>query len=120
MPCILAQNMYLNSLLYLKKDLSVRFGNREYRLLGQGKGYRLRGALVTVRESFDGGGSCRIARGGRESRRSPCATATSWRTRGRRPAQARKRLAVRPHCQPAPDHPWRSGYRAPPSASPSA
>ena len=34
--------------------LPVQYKNREYQLTGQGKGYRLRGAQVTVCEAFDG------------------------------------------------------------------
>ena len=38
----------------LSKNLTFRYKNREYQLTGQGKGYRLRGAQVTVCEAFDG------------------------------------------------------------------
>jgi len=38
----------------LSKNLSLQFKNREYQLQNQGKGYRLRGATLTVCESFDG------------------------------------------------------------------
>ena len=37
----------------LSKNLTFQFKNREYQLTGQGKGYRLRGAQVTVCEAFD-------------------------------------------------------------------
>jgi len=93
-------------------------------LLGQGKGYRLRGAVVTVREFFDGGVKplyrgrelpYRLWREGeppvpvRDGNELACSR-----------SRPRERLAVRPRRKLAPDHPWRSGYRAPPSASPSA
>ena len=38
----------------LSKNLTFRYKNREYQLTGQGKGYRLRGAQVTICEAFDG------------------------------------------------------------------
>ncbi len=38
----------------LSKNLTFQFKNREYQLQGQGKGYRLRGARVTLCEAFDG------------------------------------------------------------------
>ncbi len=37
----------------LSKNLTFQYKNREYQLTGQGKGYRLRGAQVTVCEAFD-------------------------------------------------------------------
>ncbi len=38
----------------LSKNLTFQFKNREYQLQGQDKGYRLRGARVTLCEAFDG------------------------------------------------------------------
>lgn len=38
----------------LSKNLTFQYKNREYQLTGQGKGYRIRGAQVTVCETFDG------------------------------------------------------------------
>ena len=37
----------------LSKNLTLQYKNRECQLTGQGKGYRLRGAKVTVCETFD-------------------------------------------------------------------
>ncbi len=37
----------------LSKNLTFQFKNREYQLTGQDKGYRLRGAQVTVCEALD-------------------------------------------------------------------
>jgi hypothetical protein len=37
----------------LSKNLTIQFKNREYQLQGQGQGYRLRGAAVTVCEAFN-------------------------------------------------------------------
>ncbi len=38
----------------LSKNLTFQFKNREYQLQNQGKGYRLRGAHITLCETFDG------------------------------------------------------------------
>ena len=38
----------------VSKNLTFRYRNREYQLQGQGRGYRLRGAAVTVCEGFNG------------------------------------------------------------------
>jgi len=38
----------------LSKNLTCQFHNTEYQLQGYGKGYRLRGATITVCEGFDG------------------------------------------------------------------
>ena len=38
----------------LSRNLTLRYQNREYQILNQGKGYRLRSSPVTVCEGFDG------------------------------------------------------------------
>ena len=48
----------------LTKNLTIRFECREYQVTGRGKGYRLRGAAVTVCKAFDG--SVTVLRDGRE------------------------------------------------------
>ena len=48
----------------LTKNLTIRFECREYQVTGRGKGYRLRGAEVTVCKAFDG--SATVLREGRE------------------------------------------------------
>ena len=48
----------------LTKDLTIRFRNRECQVVGRGKGHRLRGVAVTVRQAFDG--SVTVLRNGRE------------------------------------------------------
>ena len=48
----------------LTKNLTIRFECREYQMTGRGKGYRLRGAEVTVCKAFDG--SVTVLREGRE------------------------------------------------------
>ena len=44
----------LHSTRKLSRNLTLRYQNREYQILGQGKGYRLRSSPVTVCEAFDG------------------------------------------------------------------
>ena len=48
----------------LTKNLTIRFECREYQVTGHGKGYRLRGAEVTVCKAFDG--AVTVLRDGRE------------------------------------------------------
>ena len=48
----------------MTKNLTIRFECREYQVTGRGKGYRLRGAAVTVCKAFDG--SVTVLRDGRE------------------------------------------------------
>ena len=38
----------------LSRNLTLRYQNREYQILNQGQGYRLRSSPVTVCEDFDG------------------------------------------------------------------
>ena len=47
----------------LSKNLTFQFERREHQLAGEGKGYRLRGAAVTVRKGYDG--SVAVLLGGR-------------------------------------------------------
>ncbi len=44
----------LHSTRKLSRNLTLRYQNREYQILNQGKGYRLRSSPVTVCEAFDG------------------------------------------------------------------
>ena len=48
----------------LTGNLTIRFGCREYQVTGRGRGYRLRGASVTVCKGFYG--SVTVLRDGRE------------------------------------------------------
>ena len=50
----LARILCLHHTRALSRNLTFQFKNREYQLQGQGKGYRLRGARVTLCEAFDG------------------------------------------------------------------
>lgn len=97
----------------LSKNLAVQFRNQEFQLHGQGQGYRLRGAQVTIIESF--AGEITVMHQG---------TILPYRrlTTGESPIpladeksihhtleQARIAQALRPNYKPSPDHPWRKG-----------
>ena len=107
----------------ISKHLCVHFQNCTYQLQGQGRGYRLQGAPVTVREAFDG--SIELLHEGR---------ALPYRLLTEGPApipvETEKMLALRlstiqqaprrrPRAKPAPAHPWRRPLR-PPLAPPPA
>lgn len=94
----------------LSKNLTIQFKNREYQLKGEGQGYRLRKAAVTVCEAFDG--DITILHHGRS---------LSWRllAEGEPPIplddeksvqhtvdQAKANQLDRLAYKPAPDHPW--------------
>ena len=95
----------------LSKNLTLQYKNREYQLTGQGKGYRLRGAQITVCEAFDGSVTLlyqgralpyRILNEGEppiplDDEKSIHATVEKAKT---------IQLNRRTH-RPAPDHPWR-------------
>jgi len=89
--------------------------NREYQLQGQGHGYRLRGATLTLCEIFGPGYPATprqnpaLSDPGR-GRTSP----PRWMTRKsihQTVDQAKARQNARPHHKPAPDHPWRQRAR---------
>ena len=102
----------------LSKNLTLQYKNREYQLTGQGKGYRLRGAEVTICEAFDGAVTLlyegrplpyRILNEGEppiplDDEKSIHATVD----------QAKCVQLVRPTHKPAPDHPWRRGKTSSP------
>jgi len=99
----------------LTKNLTLRFENREYQVTGHGKGYRLRGAEVTVCKGF--GGSVAVLRDGRElpvkllaegGEAPPIADGKDVRQRVDR-AKAEQRS--RPTWKPPPDHPWRRPFK---------
>ena len=98
----------------LTKELTIQFECQRYQVTGEGKGYRLRGAEVTVCQAFDG--SVRVLLEGRElSVKRLCEDemaaleADAKTVRGRvewiKAAQLR-----RPAWKPAPDHPWRRPF----------
>ncbi len=98
----------------LTKDLTIRFQNREYRVTGRGKGYRLRGAAVTVCRAFDG--SVTVLRDGRELParllgRGGAAAVEDEKTVVKRVDRTKAEQQSRPAYKPAPDHPWRRSWK---------
>ena len=95
----------------LTKNLSISFEGDTYQVTGHGRGYRLRGAAVTVCKGWDG--AVTVLREGRElpvrllvegGTVLPVEDGKSVRSRVDR-AKARQRS--RPDWKPPPDHPWR-------------
>ena len=99
----------------LSRNLTFQFERREYQLVGEGKGRRLRGAAVTVCKGFDGTASVLL-----EGRR------LAFRVLGEGEAAvpvedekgvrdrvdaAKAEQAARPDWKPAPDHPWRRPFK---------
>ena len=99
----------------ITRNLSISFEGRTYQVTGQGKGYRMRGAAVTVCKGFDG--AVTVLRGGRElavrllgegEEPSPVEDGKSVRQRVERAkAEQRSRSASKP----PPDHPWRRPFK---------
>jgi len=97
------------------RNLSISFEGRTYQVTGHGKGYRMRGAAVTVCKGFDG--AVTVLRGGRElpvrllgegEDPSPVEDGKSVRQRvDRAKAEQRSRSAWKP----PPDHPWRRPFK---------
>ena len=100
----------LHSTRRLSRNLTLRYRNREYHILGHGKGYRLRSHPVTVCEDFDG--HLTLLSQGR---------ALDYRLLAQGPApialddekslhrtvtSAHACQRQRPKYKPAPDHPW--------------
>ena len=93
------------------RNLSISFEGRTYQVTGHGRGYRLRGASVTVCKGFDG--AVTVLRDGRElavrllaegEQPLPVEDEKSVRLRVDR---AKAEQKSRPTWKPAPDHPWR-------------
>ena len=110
-PQEIHQILCLQHLRTLSKNLSFQFHNRLYQLRGYGRGYRLRGARITVCEAFDG--TLTLLHQGK-------VLDYSILQEGARPIplddeksvhltvdQARILQAQHPQWKPAPDHPWR-------------
>ena len=95
----------------LTKNLTIRFECREYQVTGRGRGYRLRGAAVTVCKGFDG--SVRVLHDGRElavrllGEGEEAVAVEDEKTVRRRVEVAKAEQQSRPAYKPAPDHPWR-------------
>ncbi len=97
------------------RNLSISFEGRTYQVTGHGRGYRLRGASVTVCKGFDG--AVTVLRDGRElavrllaegEQPLPVEDEKSVRLRVDR---AKAEQKSRPTWKPAPDHPWRRGFK---------
>ena len=99
----------------LAKNLSISFGGDTCQVTGQGRGYRLRGAAVTVCKGWNG--AVAVLRDGRElpvellaggGDPPPVEDGKSVRSRVDR-VKARQRS--RPDWKPPPDHPWRRSFK---------
>lgn len=95
----------------LSKNLSFQFNNREYQVQGQGQGYRLRGAAVTVCQSFDG--TVTLLHQGRHlpyrllAEGEPPIPLDDEKSLHHTVDQAKAKQAAKPAWKPAPDHPWK-------------
>ncbi|RME36291.1 MAG: ISNCY family transposase [Deltaproteobacteria bacterium] len=95
----------------LSKNLTFQFKNREYQLTGQGKGYRLRGARVTVCEAFDG--TVTVLYKGQSlayrvlNEGEPPIALDDEKSLQQTVDRAKARQQAFPTRKPAPDHPWR-------------
>ena len=94
----------------LSKNLTFQYLNREYQITGQGKGYRLRGASVTVCDAF--GAGVKVLRQGRAldfrvlaEGEAPVAL-DDEKSVQRTVDQAKARQSAQPGRKPAADHPW--------------
>ena len=100
----------LHAIRKLSKNLTFQYLNREYQITGQGKGYRLRGASVTVCDAF--GGEVDVLCKGRP-------LAFQVLAKGEAPValddeksvqhtvdEAKARQRAQPRYKPAADHPW--------------
>ena len=99
----------------LSRNLTFKFERREFQLVGEGKGRRLRGAAVTVCKGFDGTASV-LLKGRKLAFRvlaegeAAVAVAGGKDVRDRVDA-AKAAQAARPDWKPAPDHPWRRPFK---------
>ena len=95
----------------LSKNLTFQFKNREYQLTGQDKGYRLRGAQVTVCEAFDDTVTV-LYKGQTLSHRvlsegEPPIPLDDEKSLQQTVDNAKTRQQAAPKRKPDPDHPWR-------------
>jgi len=99
----------------LSKNLSFQFKNREYQLQGQGRGYRLRGATLTLCEGFDG--DVALLYQGQSLTYQILAEGESpiplddEKSLHQTVDQAKVKQGDRPAYKPAPDHPWKQATR---------
>ena len=95
----------------LSKNLTFQFKNREYQLQGQGKGYRLRGARVTLCEAFDG--TVTVLHAGHTldyrilATGEPPIPLDDEKSLHHSVDQAKARQQAKPKYKPPVDHPWR-------------
>lgn len=95
----------------LSKNLCLQFNNREYQLQGQGKGYRLRGATLTLCEAFDG--TVILLHKGQVmpyrvlAEGEPPIPLDDEKSLHHTVGQAKAKQTARPAYKPAPDHPWK-------------
>ena len=100
----------------LTKNLSISFEGRVHQVTGQGRGYRLRGAAVTVCKGF--GGAVTMLRDGRElpislfAEDGPPPPVEDGKGVRSRVDKAKARQQSRPGWKPPPDHPWRRPFKA--------
>ncbi len=100
----------------LTKNLTIRFECCEYQVTGRGKGYRLRGAAVTVCKAFDG--SVTVLREGRKlpvrllSEDEVAVAVEDEKTVRGRVDRVKAEQLSRPTYKPAPDHPWRQSFKS--------
>ena len=121
-PASLDLILSLHSTRKLSRNLTLRYKNREYQILGQGKGYRLRSSPVTVCEDFDGRLSL-LSQGKPLDYRifaqgQPPIPLDDEKSLHRTVDTARASQRKRPRHKPAPDHPWNRWRRLPATPAP--
>lgn len=113
-PSELALILTIHHTRKLSKNLTCQFHNREYQITGQGKGYRLRGSLVTLCEHFDG--RVTVLSKGRAlpfrllAEGEPPIPIEDEKSVHNRIDQIRQQQAAKPAYKPPPDHPWKRAY----------
>ena len=103
----------------LSRNLTLRYRNREYQVLNQGRGYRLRSSPVTVCEDFDGRVTL-LCQGQTLDDRILAQGPTpipvdDEKSLHRTVDTARGLQRKRPKYKPSPDHPW-NRWRHPPAS----
>ncbi len=114
-PDELALILCLHHTRTLSKNLTFQFKNREYQLQGQGKGYRLRGARLTLCETFDG--TVTVLHKGQTldyrilATGEPPVPLDDEKSVHHTVDQAKARQQSRPTWKPPADHPWRRSLK---------
>lgn len=100
----------------LSKNLTCQFNNTQYQLQGYGNGYRLRGATITVCESFSG--EITLLCEGRSLAYQPLQQGQrpvpieDEKTLSARIDQIKQQQQQRPQWKPSIDHPWKQQIKA--------